>query len=151
VTDQRTQVAELVADYRRSRDQLAAMHQTLAAISESAASHDGLVTATVGAHGRLVDLAVADAAYQRYRPSELARVVVATAEAAAARATEAASRTVGSLLGSQTDPAALLAGTADLTPEEIAPPAVRPPSADAEESFEDRSWLETCEGRRTQE
>lgn len=149
VTDHRTQVAELVADYRRSREALASMHKSLATISESATSTDGLVTATVGAKGTLVDLVIEDAAYRRLRPAELARVVLGTTAAAATKAARAAASTFSPLLPAGTDPEALLAGTADLRPEEIAPEQVRrSPGVTDDDSFEDRSWLEDSAARK---
>jgi DNA-binding protein YbaB len=143
-SDHRAQVEELLADYRRSREQLVSMQQTLAAISETAASPDGSVTATVGAHGTLTGLVISDEAYHRYRPSELGKLVVQLVATATAKASEAANRTVSPLLPVQTDPAALLSGRADLTAAEIAPPGRH--RAD-DDSFEDVSWLDNPRGR----
>ncbi|TCO65611.1 YbaB/EbfC family nucleoid-associated protein [Actinocrispum wychmicini] len=137
-SDHQAQVDELLADYRRSRDRLADMQRSLAAVNESVTSSDGLVKATVGAHGTLTDLVIADAAYVRTSPSDLAKLIVRTAAAAATKASETANRTVSPLLPVHTDPAALLAGRADLTPAELAPPARR---AD-DDSFEDVSWMD---------
>lgn len=137
--DHRAQVEDLLADYRRSRDQLASVHQRLAAISESATSPDGLVTARVGPDGVLTELSIADAAYRQYRPADLAKVIVAAAAAAAERAAKLAGEVVAPVLPVDTDPAALLRGTADLRPAEWVPP----PPAPVEESYEERSsWLE---------
>ncbi|MCE7006015.1 YbaB/EbfC family nucleoid-associated protein [Kibdelosporangium philippinense] len=136
-SDHRAQVEELVADYRRSRDQLASMQQTLAAINESAASSDGTVVATVGGRGTLTDLTFSDDAYIRHRPSDLAKLVLRTVAAAVTKASETANRTVSPLLPVQTDPAALLAGRADLTEAELTPK--RPVD---EDSYEDVSWMD---------
>ena len=46
-TNHRDEVAQLLAEYQRGRDQLAAVQRTLGTISETATSPDGLVTATV--------------------------------------------------------------------------------------------------------
>jgi DNA-binding protein YbaB len=136
--DHRAQVEDLLADYRRSREQLASVHQRLASISESATSPDGLVTAIVGPNGALTGLRIAEAAYRQYRPADLAKVIVATTSAAADRATKLAGEVVAPVLPAETDPVALLGGTADLRPAELVPPA---PSV--EESYEERrSWLE---------
>jgi DNA-binding protein YbaB len=153
VTDHRTQVAELVADYRRSREALASVHKSLATVSATATSPDGLVTATVGAKGTLTDLVIEDAAYQRLRPAELARLVLSTTAAAATKAARAAASAIGPLLPAGSDPEAMLAGTADLRPEEIMPePARRPASLesteDDEDSFENRSWLDDSATRK---
>jgi DNA-binding protein YbaB len=136
--DHRAQVEDLLADYRRSRDQLASVHQRLASISESATSPDGLVTATVGPNGELTDLTIADAAYRQLRPADLAKVILATTSAAADRVAKLATEVILPVLPADTDPAALLRGTADLAPAELVPPA----PASADESFEERTWLE---------
>lgn len=143
-SDHRAQVEELLADYRRSREQLASMQQHLAAVSETVTSADGAVTATVGAHGTLTDLIVADDAYRRYRPSDLGKLIVRTVAAAATKASETANRTVSPLLPVQTDPAALLAGRADLTPAEVAAPGRHRAEDD---SYEDVSWLDNPRGK----
>ncbi|OLR90465.1 YbaB/EbfC family nucleoid-associated protein [Actinokineospora bangkokensis] len=140
VADHAAQVEELIADYRRSREQLAEVHRALAAISESATSPCGMVTATVSAQGALTGLVIADGAYRRYRPAELAHVVVRTTAAADALAARAAGHAVAPVLPAGTDPEALLRGTADLTPAEVAPP--RRPAPD-DDSFEHMTWLES--------
>ncbi len=118
------------------------MHQRLVSISESATSPDGLVTATVGPDGTLTELTIADAAYRQHRPADLAKVIVSTTAAAADRAAKLAGEVVAPVLPAGTDPAALLRGTADLTPAELVPPAPVAASASVEEDFEERSWLE---------
>ncbi len=65
MTDHREEVEQLLAEYRRSREQLAGVQQRITAISESASSDDGLITATVGGRGVLTDLTIADGAYER--------------------------------------------------------------------------------------
>jgi len=136
--DHRAQVDELLADYRRSRDQLASVHRALATVRESASSPDGAVTATVGPGGSLVRLEIADGAYRHYRPERLAALIVDTTAAAAAKAARVAGDLIAPVLPAGTDPAALLRGTADLTAAELAPPAPV-----AEENFEERTWLES--------
>lgn len=138
-SDHRAQVEELLAGYRRSREQLASVQKSLASISESVTSDDGLVTATVGPQGTLANLLIADDAYIRHRPAELAKLVVRTTAAAAAKAGESANRTMSAVLPSGTDPGALLAGRADLRPDEIVPD--RPRRRDDDESFEDLTWM----------
>lgn len=136
--DHRAQVDELLADYRRSREQLASVHQALSAVSGSAGSPDGAVTATVGPQGALTGLVIAEAAYRAYRPAELADLIVRTATAAAAAAARTATQVVASVVPPGADPEALLRGTADLTAPEIQPVANVP----VDESFEDRTWME---------
>ncbi len=133
--DHRTQVDELLADYRRSREQLASVHHRLATVTESATSADGLVTATVGPGGVLTDLVIAENAY-RLRPTDLAALIVATTSAAATRAAKVAGDVLAPVLPSDADPVALLRGTADLTPADLMPPAP------VEESYENQTWLE---------
>ncbi|WP_223199512.1 YbaB/EbfC family nucleoid-associated protein [Solihabitans fulvus] len=145
-TDHQAQVDELLADYRRGREQLAAVQRTLASITASATSADGLVTATVGAQGTLTGLVLHETAYQRHRPAELAELVVRTTAVAAATAAERANQVIGAVLPADADPAAVLGGRADLRPEEIGQQPVaavaRRAEAVAEENFEEvESWL----------
>jgi DNA-binding protein YbaB len=135
--DHRAQVEELLADYRRSRDQLATVHQQLASVSQSATSPDGLVTATVGAAGTLTGLTIAEVAYRQYRPADLAALIVSTTAAAATMVAKLAAEVVAPVLPADTDPEALLRGTADLSPVELVPPAP------VEESYENRTWLKS--------
>ncbi|MEU4801921.1 YbaB/EbfC family nucleoid-associated protein [Actinosynnema sp. NPDC023587] len=149
-TDHRAQVDELLADYRRSRDQLASVQRELAGVTATATSPDGAVTATVGARGSLTGLELADAAY-RLRPGQLAQVILRTAREAATEAAERTYRVLGPVLPAGTDPEALVRGTADLRPDEIAPPPQRRRAVDDDdEDFEQRDWLnvETSGGPR---
>lgn len=137
--DHRAQVEELLADYRRSREQLGAVHRRLATIQESASSEDGLVTATVGAHGQLVGLVIVESVYRKLRPHELAERIVELTATAAAKVTRAAGEAIAPVLPRGTDPEALLRGTADLTRSELQP--ARPDAVDSDETFEDLSWM----------
>lgn len=142
-TDHRGQVEELLADYRRSRDQLASVQRDLAAVTATATSPDGLVTATVGAQGTLTELVLRDDAYRRHRPAQLAELIVRTTEAAAAKAAERTYKTLAPVLPSDTDPAALVRGTADLRPDEIEPPKPKAAPRPADEDFEQvDSWMD---------
>ncbi|MCP2260433.1 YbaB/EbfC DNA-binding family protein [Streptoalloteichus tenebrarius] len=155
-TDHHAQVEELLASYRRDRERLASVHRALATVRESATSEDGAVTATVGPGGALVDLTLSDDAYRRHRPDALARLVVRLVGTAAAAAAARAERTVAEVLPPGADPAAVLAGTGDLRPEELRPEELAPassgrhraPDADDEPDNEDRTWLQdTHDGR----
>ncbi|GGM66156.1 hypothetical protein GCM10012275_40900 [Longimycelium tulufanense] len=147
-TDHHAEVAQLLSDYRRSRDQLAAVHHALATVKESRTSDDGTVTVTVGAGGILVDLAIGDDAYRRHRPADLARLILDLTTVAVRRAAERSEQAVAAVLPSDADPRALLAGTADLRPNELAPPAPRPQPAEDDDNSE-QSWLEhSYPGRR---
>ncbi|PRX44324.1 YbaB/EbfC DNA-binding family protein [Prauserella shujinwangii] len=149
MTEHRAQVDELLADYRRSRERLAAVQRELATVSASVTSDDGLVTATAGARGVLTGLVIADEAYRRYRPAELSAQVVRTAGAAAVRALAAAGEVLAPALPAGSDPQALLLGTADLGAAELVPDPVAANGTadtdDADESFEDQNWLEDAE------
>jgi hypothetical protein len=154
-TNHRDEVAQLLADYRRGREQLAAVQRALLSIMESASSPDGLVTASVDSAGTLSGLVITDQAYSRYRPAELADTIVRTTRAAAAKAGERARQALAPVLPPDTDPAAFLTGRADLTDDEIGPPTpplpmpavsppprpVREPPSDDEDSYEDTTWL----------
>ncbi|GGS25210.1 MULTISPECIES: YbaB/EbfC family nucleoid-associated protein [Actinokineospora] len=137
-TDHRAQVDELLAGYRRSRDQLAEVHRALGAVAKSATSACGTVTATVSAYGALVALDIRPDAYRVHQPSALGGVVVGVVEAAAGLAARAADEIMAPVLPAGTDPAALRLGTADLTPAEVAPQA-------DEFDFERATWLESDE------
>lgn len=153
MTDHRDEVEQLLAEYRRSREQLADVQQQLTAISESASSDDGLVTATVGGRGVLTGLTIADAAYERYRPAELAAQIVRLTGAATAKAFTGASEVLAPALPQDTDPQALLLGTADLSADEITPAdRAHAPAADDfgdDESFEDANWIDDSEWQRS--
>ena len=145
-TNHRDEVAELLADYRRSREQLASVQRALLSIAESASSPDGLIKATVDSAGILSGLVVDEDAYRRYRPAELADAVLRATRAAAVRAGERARDALAPVLPADVDPAAVLAGRADLTPEEIEP---QPPAAprtmrrtrDDDETYEETTWM----------
>jgi DNA-binding protein YbaB len=64
------------------------LRERLASLQVSAASADGLVRATVGPRGELIDLELDRAVYRSHDPDDLARLVVATARSAAARTAE---------------------------------------------------------------
>ena len=146
------QVEALLADYRRTREQLADVHKELLAIKESVTNPDGLVTATVGPHGNLLNLVIADAAYQHYRATELAKQIVSTTATAAGRAAERANATLRPVLPADADPAALLAGRADLQPAEIAPAPDTPPKPsrpprEDDVDYEEQTWMDKVSGR----
>ena len=134
--DHRALVDELLADHRRSRDQLAEVQRALGAVAGTAASPCGTVTATVSAHGALLALDIRDDAYRTHPPGALAQVVVSAVAEASARAGRAADEVMAPVLPAGTDPAALRSGLADLTAAEIAPPV-------EEFDFERATWLES--------
>lgn len=151
-TNHRDEVAQLMADYRRGREQLASVRRSLLSIAESVTSPDGLVTATVDSAGILTALKLADDAY-RLRPTDLADTILRTTRAAATRAAEQARQALAPVLPTDTDPAALLTGRADLTDDEIGPPTPPLPmpairrtrpcagATDDEDTYEDATWM----------
>lgn len=115
-TDHRAQVEELLADYRRSRDQLQDAQRELSSISEKARSADGSVEVTVGPHGVLSTLTLTDAAY-RLRPAQLSATIVELTVTAARAAAARAQEVLAPVLPSGADPSAILEGRADLDPQ----------------------------------
>ncbi len=138
VADHRAQVDDLIAGYRRSREQLGTVQRQLATMSETVTSENGLVTVTVSASGTLADLVIAENAYRSLRPDELAAVIIRTTAEATARATRAASEVLAPVLPTDTDPEALLAGTADLSTAELTPVVEQ---VEPDETFEDKTWM----------
>lgn len=152
MTDHRARVDDLLAEYRRSREHLATVHQRLGEISATASNADSSITVTVGPRGSVTAMSISDEAFQRYRPSELAAEIVRLAASASDRALVDASNVLAPALPAGTDPQALLLGTADLDPAELAPAAAESASSaemesEEDEDFESTNWV--AEGRRT--
>jgi DNA-binding protein YbaB len=142
--DHQAEVDQLMADYRRSREQLVAVQRGMAAIRETATSHDELVTVTVGPRGTLIDLVIDDLAYRRLRPSELAELIVRTTDVAVAVATKRMHEQLTPVLPTGADPDAVLSGRADVSESELEPEptAGRPVRKSREDdSFENRNWV----------
>jgi len=138
VADHRAQVEDLLAGYRRSREQLGAVQRELATVRETVTSDDGMIVVTVSATGALVDLQIADAAYRKLRPFELAALIVRATSVATARVSRTAGAVLAPVLPPDSDPEALLRGTADLTPAEVTPK----PVVAQEESYENQTWMQ---------
>jgi DNA-binding protein YbaB len=143
VADHRAQVDDLIAGYRRSREQLGTVQRELAAVRETVASEDGMVVVTVSSSGTVVGLEIADGAYRALRPADLAAVIVRTTAEATARVTRVASEVLAPVLPSDTDPDALLRGTADLSAAELTPP----PAIEPDETFENKTWMQSGSAR----
>ncbi|HEY0641507.1 MAG TPA: YbaB/EbfC family nucleoid-associated protein [Pseudonocardiaceae bacterium] len=131
---------QLLADYRRSREQLAAVHRALARLAVSESSPDGAITVTVGARGTLTDLSVHEETYRHYRPSRLADTILRLTAVAAERATAEAARILAPVLPPGADPVAFVSGTADLRPDELDPEP--PPSPFDTDDHLSRTWME---------
>ncbi|HEX5202665.1 MAG TPA: YbaB/EbfC family nucleoid-associated protein [Actinoplanes sp.] len=81
----RARLAEVYGQYARLRSDLDDLQRRLASLRVSCVSDDGLVRATVGPRGQLVDLSLDRAIYREADSDRLARTIVATAREAAAR------------------------------------------------------------------
>jgi DNA-binding protein YbaB len=138
VADHRAQVEDLIAGYRRSREQLGSVQRQLATVRETVTSENGLVAATVSASGALVGLEIAENAYRALNPSDLAALIVSTTAAATSRVTRVAGQVLAPVLPTDTDPESLLRGTADLSAKELTPVAAPEPP---EETFENKTWM----------
>jgi DNA-binding protein YbaB len=84
----RERLAEVHGRYARLRSDLDDLRQRLATMRVSAVSADGLVRATVGARGELVDLAIDRRAYRELDNERLAAEIVATVREAAGRSAD---------------------------------------------------------------
>jgi DNA-binding protein YbaB len=164
MTDHQAEAEQLLAEYRRSREQLAAVQRALATLSVSERSQDGAVTVTVGAQGTLTNLEIHDETYRYYRPRQLAETILWLAQEAARRASVQAARLIEPVLPPGVDPAALLAGTADLRADEILPDEIEPdepftsprplsdPLSDSQrhwygdDELRDRGWMRPAHG-----
>ncbi|QIZ34588.1 YbaB/EbfC family nucleoid-associated protein [Saccharopolyspora sp. ASAGF58] len=143
-TDHRAQVAELMADYRRSRERLAETHHDLSSIAETARSEDGSVQVVVGPQGVLREVVLSGDVYERQRPAQLAATIVQLTAAAAQAASRRAADVLAEVLPAGTDPELLLGGRADGASDS----APRNESRriddnvdDDDDDFSDASWL----------
>ncbi|MCP2333667.1 YbaB/EbfC DNA-binding family protein [Actinoalloteichus cyanogriseus DSM 43889] len=119
--DHQADVNALLADYRRSREQLGTVRRDLVAIRETASSPDRTVTATVGSQGALRDLTISPDAYRRHRPDELARLVLTTVSEASQAASRAAELALAPVLPERVGSDSVLAGTGDLSDRDLLP------------------------------
>ena len=94
--------------YAQLKAGLGELQQTLAALQVTAESPDGLVRATVGPRGQLVDLHIDHRSYRTVDADELAFAIVATVRAAVADTTEQVRKLVGDHLPADSDGSAFL-------------------------------------------
>lgn len=78
-------LSDVYGRYEQLRAHLDGLPQRLASMQVTATSPDGLVQATVGSRGQLIDLRIDHASYRTVDADDLARAIVATARAAAER------------------------------------------------------------------
>jgi DNA-binding protein YbaB len=87
-------IDEMLQQYRQMRDRLGDLQRDVAALTATARSPDGMVTATVGAQGRLVGLRLDPDALRRLDETTLAAQIVATSAVAADAVRERAGEVV---------------------------------------------------------
>jgi len=81
----RDRLADVYGQYARLRSDLDDLQRRLAALRVSCESEDGLVRATVGPRGQLVELSLDRQICRESDSDRLARTIVATVQAAAAQ------------------------------------------------------------------
>jgi DNA-binding protein YbaB len=81
----RDRLSDVYGQYEQVRTQLDELPQRLASMQVTATSPDGLVQATVGPRGHLIDLRIDHEGYRRVDADDLAQTIVATVRSAAER------------------------------------------------------------------
>ncbi|KAA5833698.1 YbaB/EbfC family nucleoid-associated protein [Saccharopolyspora hirsuta] len=149
-TDHQAQVAELLADYQRSRERLAETHRDLAAITETARSRDGRVQVAVGPRGALREVVLADDVYEKLRPAQLAATIAELSAQAAQAAARRAADVLAEVLPAGTDPELLLGGHADGESASVLRNEAEPVDDDVaeDEDFSAGSWLQQSPTKR---
>lgn len=104
----RARFDDVRAQYDRLRSGLDEMQERLARMAVTAESPDGLVRATVGPRGQLVDLRLDPAVYRRRDAGELARTIVDTVQRAVAQTTDEVQAMVGEYLPADSGAAGFL-------------------------------------------
>lgn len=94
----RARFDDVVSQYDRLRSGLDEMQERLSKLAVTAESADGLVRATVGPRGQLIDLKLDPDIYRRADADELARRILRTVEQAVARTTDQVREMVGEYL-----------------------------------------------------
>ncbi|SES47191.1 YbaB/EbfC family nucleoid-associated protein [Actinokineospora terrae] len=132
----RENVAGLLADLNRRTSELADAQGRVAAVTGSATSPDGLVRAVVNPAGVLTELTLAPTAFTRSTPEKLARLVVATAQAAAGSARDQVDALLAPLQAG-TDLSSLVEGAPSFADLLRPPAAATPPPAAPRHAAED--------------
>jgi DNA-binding protein YbaB len=81
----RDRLSDVYGQYEQLRAHLDELPQRLASMQVSEASPDGLVQATVGPRGQLIDLRIDHERYRQVDADDLARAIVTTVRSAAER------------------------------------------------------------------
>ena len=94
----RARFDDVVSQYQRLRLGMDDIQERLAAMAVTAESPDGLVRATVGPRGQLIDLKLDRGIYRRDDPDQLARTILRTVEQAVAKTTDQVQEILGEYL-----------------------------------------------------
>lgn len=100
----RARLDDVVGQYQRLRSGIDDVQRRLAELQVSADSEDGLIRATVGPRGQLLDLRLDRRIYRDMDAAELGRRIVATVEQAAARAATEVEELVAGCLPADSGP-----------------------------------------------
>jgi len=100
----RARLDDVVGQYQRLRSGLDDVQRRLTELQVSADSEDGLIRATVGPRGQLLDLRLDRRIYRDMDAAELGRRIVATVEQAAARAATEVEELVAGCLPADSGP-----------------------------------------------
>jgi DNA-binding protein YbaB len=94
----RARFDDVYGQYQRLRSGMDELQRTLSELRATVHSNDGLIRATVGPRGQLIDLHLEPGIYREMDPEELADTIVAVTAAAAAKASAEVERLVAELL-----------------------------------------------------
>ncbi|OJF09392.1 YbaB/EbfC family nucleoid-associated protein [Couchioplanes caeruleus] len=100
----RARLDDVYGQYQRLRSDLDQIQRRLTDLRATAESADGLIRATVGPRGQLVDLHLDRHIHRDLDPTELSREIVATTAAAAAKATAEIERLMAGYLPADSGP-----------------------------------------------
>jgi len=100
----RARFDDVVGQYQRLRSGMDDMQRRLAELQISAESDDGLIRATVGPRGQLIDLRLDRRIYRDMDAAELSRKIVTTTEQAAAQMAEQVQQMMAGYLPADSGP-----------------------------------------------
>ncbi|MEV6598978.1 YbaB/EbfC family nucleoid-associated protein [Actinoplanes sp. NPDC051346] len=102
--DLRARLDDVYGQYQRLRSDLDSIQRRLTDLRATAESPDGLIRATVGPRGQLVDLRLDRHIYRDLDVTDLSRAIVATTTAAAAEAAAQVERLMAGYLPADSGP-----------------------------------------------
>jgi DNA-binding protein YbaB len=100
----RARFDDVFGQYQRLRSGMDDMQRRLAELRVTAESEDGLIRATVGPRGQLIDLRLDRRIYRDMDAAELGRKIVATTEKAAAQVADQVQQMMGDYLPADSGP-----------------------------------------------